>query len=159
IVITCSLVASRLVSMTFIPLLGYQLLRPPKKQNASSGRVLQAYRRALAWTIPNRRKVLAVAGLVVGGAFASARSLRMAFFPTDLSYLSYVDVWLPEDAPLSATRDVTRQAEAIIQQVAEEYGQAHPGKDGQPKDVLVSVTTFIGGGAPRFWFSVHPEQA
>ena len=31
VVLTCSLVASRLVSMTFIPLLGYYLLRPGKK--------------------------------------------------------------------------------------------------------------------------------
>ena len=32
IVMTCALVASRLVSMTFIPFLGYYLLRPPKKK-------------------------------------------------------------------------------------------------------------------------------
>jgi multidrug efflux pump subunit AcrB len=28
---TCSLIASRVVSMTFIPLLGYYLLRPNRK--------------------------------------------------------------------------------------------------------------------------------
>ena len=32
VVMTCSLVASRLVSMTFIPFLGYYLLRPAKKK-------------------------------------------------------------------------------------------------------------------------------
>jgi len=32
VVLTASLIASRLVSMTFIPLLGYHLLRPGKKQ-------------------------------------------------------------------------------------------------------------------------------
>src|SRR6185295_8871111 len=31
VVMTCALVASRLVSMTFIPLVGYYLLRPSKK--------------------------------------------------------------------------------------------------------------------------------
>jgi multidrug efflux pump len=33
-----------------------------------------------------------------------------------------------------------------------------PGRGGQPKEVLESVTSFIGGGGPRFWFSVSPEQ-
>jgi multidrug efflux pump subunit AcrB len=161
-VITASLIASRLVSMTFIPLLGYSLLKPTKKKSKTGkpGPIAQRYRDALAWTIPNRRKVLIAAALLVVGGFATAKKLKMAFFPTDLSYLSYVDVWLPEDASLSATRDVTRQAEGIIQQVAKKYGREHPGEDGKANgDVLVAVTTFIGGGAPRFWFSVHPEQA
>jgi multidrug efflux pump subunit AcrB len=32
--LACSLIASRIVSMTFIPLLGYYLLRPPKTGGA-----------------------------------------------------------------------------------------------------------------------------
>ena len=36
IVMTCSLVASRLASMTFVPLLGYYLLRPPKSRKSQS---------------------------------------------------------------------------------------------------------------------------
>jgi multidrug efflux pump subunit AcrB len=32
--------------------------------------------------------------------------LRQQFFPKDLSYLSYVDVWLPEDAPFAVTNAV-----------------------------------------------------
>jgi multidrug efflux pump subunit AcrB len=160
-VITASLVASRVVSMTFIPLLGYGLLRqtPLKPGQAKRSRVVDGYRRALAWTIPNRGKVLLVAGLLLALGFGSLKWLKMAFFPTDLSYLSYVDVWLPEDAPLSATRQVTQEADQIIREVAEEYGRDHLGPDGKPRDVLTAVTTFIGGGAPRFWFSVHPEQS
>ena len=37
--------------------------------------------------------------LVVGWLFMSR--LHPQFFPKDLSYLSYVDVWLPPDAPLA----------------------------------------------------------
>lgn len=29
---------------------------------------------------------------------------------------------------------------------------------GKPYTVLNSITTFVGGGGPRFWFSVTPEQ-
>jgi multidrug efflux pump subunit AcrB len=162
IVLTCSLVASRLVSMTFIPLLGYYLLRPSKKKELSmTERPAKRdfagwYYKVGRWAIAHRWKVFAgsLAFLAVGGFFAS--QLKTQFFPKDLSYLSYVDVWLPEDAPLSATSEVVQQAEAIIQRVINEYGQAHA-KDGESHEVLQSLTTFVGGGGPRFWFSVSPE--
>jgi len=83
--------------------------------------------------------------------------LKTDFFPKDLSYLSYLDVWLPEDAPLSVTNEAARHAEAVVREVAEEYGKEHP-EDGKPKEVLKSLTTFVGGGGPRFWFSVSPEM-
>jgi multidrug efflux pump subunit AcrB len=46
--------------------------------------------------------------------------------------------------------------EAIVQRVAQSYRHNHPVKDSYK--LLDSVTTFVGGGAPRFWFSVSPEQ-
>jgi hypothetical protein len=74
----------------------------------------------------------------------------------DLSYLSYIDVWLPEDAPLSQTNKAAGQAEDIVLEVAREYGKEHKG-GGESGAVLESLTTFVGGGGPRFWFSVSPE--
>jgi multidrug efflux pump subunit AcrB len=41
--------------------------------------------------------------------------------------------------------------------VAEDYGKRHP-EHGLPKDVLASMTTFLGGGGPRFWSSATPED-
>jgi multidrug efflux pump len=79
--------------------------------------------------------------------------LKPQFFPKDLSYLSYVDVWLPPDAPLGATDTVTQRAETVIRQESERFGNEH-----HQKDVLKSLTTFVGGGGPRFWFSVDPER-
>ena len=74
------------------------------------------------------------------------------FFPKDLPYLSYVDIWLPEDAPLSATREVGdgRRGDPPVARVV-----GHASEDGEAR--LVSVTTFVGGGGPRFWFSFAPE--
>ena len=46
---------------------------------------------------------------------------------------------------------------SVIRKTADEYGKEHPEKDGKPHDVLRSLTTFVGGGGPRFWFSVAPE--
>jgi multidrug efflux pump subunit AcrB len=161
VVMTCSLVASRLVSMTFIPLLGYYLLRPSKKAELPMAERRKRgfagwYYKAGHWAIAHRWKVFAgsLAFLALGGFFAS--QLRSQFTPKDLSYLSYVDVWLPEDAPLSATREVADRVEAITHRVIEEYGKQHT-ENGEPLDLLQSLTTFTGGGGPRFWFSVSPE--
>jgi multidrug efflux pump subunit AcrB len=93
--------------------------------------------------------------LLLGGVLMS--QLKTQFFPTDLSYLSYVDIWLPNDAPLSATNDATAQSEAIIREVIGEYGKHHLDSHGNPRDVLQSLTTFVGGSGPTFWFSILPE--
>jgi multidrug efflux pump subunit AcrB len=160
VVIACSLVASRLVSMTFIPLLSYYLLKPkyemPIAERRTKGLAARYYKIG-TWAIEHRWKVMAGAllFLIGGGIFMS--QLKTQFFPKDLSYLSYVDVWLPADAPLSATREAAMQSEDIIREVVEEYGHHHPDSDGKPRQVLKSLTTFVGGGGPRFWFSLSPE--
>jgi multidrug efflux pump subunit AcrB len=160
VVIACSLVASRLVSMTFIPLLSYYLLKPkyemPIAERRQKGLAARYYKIG-TWAIEHRWKVMAGAllFLIGGGIFMS--QLKTQFFPKDLSYLSYVDVWLPADAPLSATREAAMQSEDIIREVIDEYGHHHPDSDGKPRQVLKSLTTFIGGGGPRFWFSLSPE--
>jgi multidrug efflux pump subunit AcrB len=160
VVIACSLVASRLVSMTFIPLLSYYLLKPkyemPIAERRTKGLAARYYKIG-TWAIEHRWKVMAGAllFLIGGGIFMS--QLKTQFFPKDLSYLSYVDVWLPADAPLSATREAAMQSEDIIREVVDEYGHHHPDSDGKPRQVLKSLTTFVGGGGPRFWFSLSPE--
>ena len=161
IVLTCALVASRLVSMTFIPLLGYYLLRPsheaPVAERRTKGFAAKYYRLG-TWAIDHRWKVLAgsLVFILLGGIFMT--QLKIQFFPKDLSYLSYVDVWLPEDAPLSATEEASHKAEDAIRRVTAEYGQHHAGAGAEARQVLESLTTFVGGGGPRFWFSVSPEQ-
>ena len=162
IVMACALVASRLVSMTFIPLLGYYLLRPSTKREPSVDERRQqgftgAYTRVATWAIEHRWKVLAgsLVFLVLGGVVG--KQLRSQFFPDDVQYWATVDVWLPNDAPLTATVDVARQAEDVLREAAAAYGAKHPGKDGKPRPILHSLTTFNGGGGPRFWMSVSPE--
>ncbi|MBF0551471.1 MAG: efflux RND transporter permease subunit [Deltaproteobacteria bacterium] len=163
VVMTCSLVASRIVSMTFIPLLGYYLLRPEKgpvksNEDRRHGGFSGFYYKIGDFAIAHRWSVLLASFLFLGVGVYFGSILKTSFFPKDLSYLSYVDVWLPESAPLSATYEAATQTEKIIRQVSEEYGRKHPGKDGKSRPVLESLTTFVGGGGPRFWFSVSPEQ-
>lgn len=158
VVLTASLVASRVVSMTFIPLLGFYLLRRSKKTGKETGNRAELstderratgfarhYTRFVGGAIRHRWLSLGAALALLVAGVVGVRGLKQAFFPKDLSYLSYVDVWLPEDAPVSSTRQVAAEVDGIVREVGSRYG-------------LESVTTFVGGGGPRFWFSISPEQ-
>ena len=162
IVVTCSLVASRIASMTFVPMLGYYLLRAPKK--ADEPMVTRRthgfagfYNKLGGFLIENRKKVFVSSFLVLALGVYFVAHLRLIFFPKDRSHLSFADVWLPEDANIAMTDEAARAAERVIRETAAQYGKEHPDKDGKPREVLDSITSFVGGGGPRFWFSVAPE--
>ena len=158
VVMTATLVASVIVSFTFIPLIAYYLIKPPKQaeepmhQRRTHG-FAGFYYRIGDFCLEHRWGVFAgsLMILVLGGVFFTM--LKPQFFPKDLSYLSYVDVWLPPDAPLGATDNVAQRAETVIREEADRFAKEH-----HHENILKSLTTFAGGGGPRFWFSVDPER-
>src|SRR4029434_3812923 len=46
--------------------------------------------------------------------------------------------------------------ERVIQDVAANYDRSHSGSS-EGASLLASITSFVGAGGPRFWFSVPPE--
>jgi len=158
VVLSLSLIASRIVSMTFVPLLGSLLLRAPRKppptpaERRSRG-FGKLYTRVVGWAIDHRLLVFGVSVVLIAGAGVYAKRVKSAFFPKDLSYLSYVDIWLPEDATLGATRAKAIEVGQVIEAGVAAWSREH----GKPASVLESITEFDGGGGPRFWFSVSPE--
>jgi multidrug efflux pump subunit AcrB len=157
IVLTCSLVASRIVSMTFIPLLGRTLLRRQAAPKDRTKGALGAYRRFVKWCIDRRYRVLLTSLVVLGAGGLAATQLRSSFFPQDYSRLFYVDIFLPEDASIRATLDAAEDADRITREVGSAYAKQkkHATSGG---NVVRAVTTFVGGGAPRFWYSLSPPQ-
>lgn len=160
VVMTCALVASRIVSMTFVPLLGFGLLRAtPEGRRGGKGanRFPAFYRRVVGGCIKHRKGVAAgsLLFLALGGLLFT--QIKQSFFPADSQYLSYLEIHLPEDASLGATNRVAARAERIVADVAAKYG-AELGPPGRPKKILVSLSTFVGSGAPRFWFTLFPQQ-
>lgn len=160
VVLAAALVASRLVSMTFVPLLGYVFLRSsPKVEISSAGRpgtgFAGFYYKVAGGAIEHRWKVLATSCIFLAAGVFMVLHLQTKFFPEDVQYWSYLDIWLPNDTPLSTTNETTERIEAIIRKAVGDYEQSHPGNKSKP--LLKSVTTFVGGSAPRFWFSVSPE--
>ena len=160
IVMTASLLCALVVAMTFIPLLGYYIQRPPKKRELTIEEKRERgfygfYNRLVGRAIAHRWFVLlgSLVFLAIGGLFAS--HLKQQFFPEDVQYWFYLDVWLPNDVPLTATSDAATKAEDVVRQVVMDTA-AHPFEDKNPHP-LKSITSFIGGGGPRFWFSISPE--
>ncbi len=161
IVMTAALLCALVVAMTFIPLLGYYIQRPPKKKEPTVEEKRQRgfygfYNRLVGRAIQHRWMVLAGSFLflLIGGLTAS--QLKQQFFPEDVQYWFYLDIWLPNDVPLTATNDAAVKAEQVVRQVVE--GSAKTvSKEESGKHLLTSVTSFIGGGGPRFWFSISPE--
>ncbi len=158
VVMTVCLVAALIITFTFIPLIAFGIVRAPKKaerpieERRRSG-FTGWYSRTILAALRHRHAVLAGSLVILlAGGFVFSR-LKTGFFPTDLQYLSYVDVWVPEDAPLSVTNAAAAEAERVIREEAEAFGKHHG-----HKDVLRTLTTFVGGAGPRFWFSIEPEQ-
>jgi multidrug efflux pump subunit AcrB len=152
--IACSLVASRLVSMTFIPFLAFYLLRAkaePVAHELRKGGFGRWYSRTAGFAMDHRWMVLAASTLILalGGYFGA--SLHHQFFPRENFYLAYVDVRLAEDAPLESAEKASRAAESVVADVVAKHSPSGASR-------LASVTSFVGSGGPRFWFSVPPES-
>jgi multidrug efflux pump subunit AcrB len=161
IVMTVALIASRLVSMTFLPVLGHYLLHPEKsvekslEEQRKSG-FFGVYARAAKYSIEHCWKFFLASLLFLAGGVVIFSRLSTAFFPEDVRYWSYIDVWLPNDANIGATNETALKVEQIIREQAARFSKDHEHqlKDG---DLLRYITTFVGGGGPRFWFSASPQ--
>src|SRR6266404_3639225 len=124
IVMTASLLCALVVAMTFVPLLGYYIQRPPAKKEPTLEEKRQHgfygfYNRLVGRAIQHRWSVLlgSFVFLLIGGFAAS--HLKSQFFPEDVQYWFYLDVWLPNDVPLSATNDTAMRAEQVVRKVIE----------------------------------------
>src|SRR6185503_7534727 len=112
---------SRVVSMTFIPLLGYYLLRgrpePSIEERRKRGFAARYYKLG-QWAIQHRWWVMAAATLIllVGGTIGKA--LKQQFFPKDLSQLAFVNHFFAGKAPLGPTHEAMTHGERIAQEVA-----------------------------------------
>jgi multidrug efflux pump subunit AcrB len=161
IVMTAALLCALVVATTFVPLLGYYIQRPPKKRGLTVEEKRQRgfygfYNRLVGRAIQHRWLVLAgsVLFLLAGGFIAS--HLKQQFFPEDVQYWFYLDIWLPNNVPIAATSDAAARAEDVVRQVVEDSAKT-VAKEESGRHLLTSMTSFIGGGGPRFWFSISPE--
>jgi multidrug efflux pump subunit AcrB len=150
IVVTASLVASRIVSMTFMPLLGYYFLKGQRGFEAATGQGARAkfakwFTEFTYWSLDHKKVILgACVGVLILCVAIEKLFIKTSFFPKDLHSVFTVNVYMPEGSPIHQTRD---QAFQIIKAIDRLEGER-----------IRSYTTFVGAGGPRFWLSIVPEQ-
>src|SRR5678816_4341579 len=103
------------------------------------------YKAFVEGCIAHRFRTVAIAvTILVAGAFVVHATIGTSFFPKDLHNVFTVNLDLPEGSPIRHTRDVAMEAIRKI--------------DALEGDRILSYTTFVGAGGPRFWLSIEPEQ-
>lgn len=148
-VVSLALISSRIVSMTFMPLLGYYLLRGQRGYEASlegggrGARLARGYNGLTEWMLRHKGKTALafLAFLVIG--LSPAVFIRTQFFPDEAMARFYVHVRLPDGADVRATDALVREAEATL-----------VGAEGAR---IARVTSYVGSGGPRWWSNVGPE--
>jgi multidrug efflux pump subunit AcrB len=156
-VITLALAASRLVSMTFIPLLGYHLLRGQRGFEAGGEvrvfglfnwvdrrlpALLPPYQRTLQWALQHPAWTLAIAYGLLAASVGLTRYFWQQFFPPAERHQCLIDVQLPQGASVAQTRQVCdRIAESL-----------------RGQESIVNAAVFSGGTAPNFYYNVLPRE-
>ena len=149
-VVTIALLVSWLVAVVFTPWLGYKLLDPVSLRaigEKHGGDVYDSpfYRRFRAlveWCLRHRWLVIfATVGFFGLSLVAFNTGVQKQFFPAASRPEIMVDIWLPQGASLKATEREVKRVEALL------------AKD----DNIVSWSSYIGNGAPRFFLSLDQQ--
>ena len=148
VVVVASLVSSRIVSMTFMPLLGYYMLRGQKgfeaRERGFAARFAQRYRRISRWRLNHKAIVLGIFSvLLCVGAAAYCRCSAAQLFPKDLHDVFSVNVYLAQGA---------RSARPAMKCSR----WCRPSRSWRRR--IRAYTTFVGQGGPRFWLSIIPNS-
>jgi len=106
-----------------------------------------AYYRVGQLAIEHRWLALLLSFILLGVGGWVGSGLRLQFFPKDLSHLAYINIYLPEDAPLTLANGASAEVERLTERVSAEQRRS-----------LQLLDTYIGGGSPRFWYSLAPES-
>ncbi|WP_433966614.1 efflux RND transporter permease subunit [Tunturiibacter gelidiferens] len=63
---------------------------------------------------------------------------------------------MPNDANIGATQETALRAEQVVREQAALFSRKHEQRL-KGSGLLRYITTFVGGGGPRFWFSASPQ--
>lgn len=145
-VVGIALIASWFVAVIFTPYLGTVLLPDFKKaghggHGSHDGRLYRAFRRVLGASLRHRFLVIGIAFGLFAASVAGFGFVQQQFFPTSTRTELFLEMRLPEGTSITATTATVRKAEALI-------GEGDPD--------VVSATSYIGQGAPRFWLGLNP---
>jgi multidrug efflux pump len=143
-VVGIALVVSWFAAVFFTPYLGYVLLAERKAQGAHAPFETRFYRALRAFVdacLRRRWLVIGTTGVLFAAGFAGLGIVPKQFFPASNRAEAMVELWLSEGSAFAATEAAARQMERALA--------------GDPD--IVSVTSYVGGGSPRFYLPLDQQ--
>ena len=141
-VVAIALIVSWIVAVLFAPLLGVWILRKPKAARSEEpGRMMRMFRSFLVLAMRARWVTLLITVGLFGAALYGMRFIPQQFFPSSDRPELMVDLQLPENASIYASRDLSAQVDELL-------------KGDQDVD---HWTTYAGQGAVRFYLPLNVQ--
>ncbi len=144
-VTTIALLVSWVVSVLFVPYLGYKLLPDFRKagthdEGAVYGRPFyRRFRRVVAWCVAHRGLVIATTAATFLASVFAFGFVQQQFFPAASRPELIVDLRLAEGASVEATEAQVKKLERILM------------TDAALKDRIDNFVSYVGSGSPRFY--------
>ena len=150
-VVTITLLCSWVLSITLIPLLCVRFLRvaPSAEGEGESSRLRRAYSGGLVLVLRRPLLSLAVVGLLLGASLWAFRFVPAIFFPPDDRATFTAELRRPAGTAIERTAEVVAGVERFVRDELSTTGEEQAR--------VLSCTSFIGEGAPRFLLPVSPE--
>ncbi|MGR0188933.1 efflux RND transporter permease subunit [Azospirillum aestuarii] len=141
-VVAIALIASWFVAVLFSPLLGVWILKKPKKHHdEEGGPLMRAFRRLLELAMRARWATIALTLAIFALGMYGERFVPQQFFPSSDRPELLVDLKLPQNASIEATRDLSARLDGILS-----------------KDPDVERwSTYVGRGAVRFYLPLDVQ--
>ena len=141
-VVAIALIGSWCVAALFTPMLGVWVLKKPKTAHAEEpGPLMRAFRGFLALAMRARWITIAATLALFAAAILGMRFVPQQFFPASDRPELLVDLQLPENASITATKDASARLDALL-------------KDDQDVD---HWSAYVGQGAVRFYLPLNVQ--
>jgi len=136
-VVGIALISSWFVAALFSPLLGVWILKAPKggHHEAGQGPILRAFRAVLSTVMRWRWATIGLTLVMLGVAVYGMRFVPQQFFPPSDRPELLVDLKLPQNASIEASRDISAKIDAILAGDADVH----------------HWSTYVGRGTVRFY--------
>ena len=141
-VVAIALIGSWCVAALFTPMLGVWVLKKPKTAHPEEpGPIMRAFRRFLALAMRARWVTIVATLALFGLGLYGMRFVPQQFFPSSDRPELLVDLQLPENASITATKDASARLDKLL-------------KDDQDVD---HWSTYVGQGAVRFYLPLNVQ--
>ncbi|HTW29358.1 MAG TPA: efflux RND transporter permease subunit [Acetobacteraceae bacterium] len=141
-VVAIALLASWVVAVLFAPLLGVWILKRPRVAHSEEpGPIMRGFRRVLGLAMRARWVTVLATLALFGAALYGMRFVPQQFFPSSDRPELLVDLQLPENASIYATRHVAARFDSLLM--------------GDPD--VDHWSTYVGQGAVRFYLPLNVQ--